>query len=135
MEPDALSSPVLIWASIIVAVAVVIAGSVPKVLGPLGKGLDEWQARRRAARLADDDADIRERDRQIAFLERRLAEQDAHHAAYRRRVAAREARWRAERIHHDAWDYRAARDAAAAGRPLPPAPEYLTPDPPEEEPS
>lgn len=64
-----IESPVVVWVLVAVAVAIAIATAVPKILGPLSQAwIDFVDARRRLA-IEADDADIREKNRQIRFLE------------------------------------------------------------------
>lgn len=133
MAPEQLTdSPVIIYASIIVGVVIVVAGSVPKVLGPIGKAIYEWQERRRAQRAAEEADELATRDQQIAYLKGRVSEQDRDHAEYRRRVSAREARWRREWTVHLIWDYAVMQRLIELGAdpPQDPAPDLMTPDPP-----
>lgn len=134
MDPSSISgvmaSPAVVYAGIVVMILIMVASAVPKILGPFGKSVQEWQDRRRAERAAKIGADISDAQRQIEHLERERDEQDARHAEYRRRVAARESRWRAEKHVHDRWDYRVQQALIGHDPPFDLAPEFMTPDPP-----
>lgn len=53
--PDVSQHPAVIWVAVVVVVIVIIAMAFPRVLGPVGKGVEDWvSARRRTAQATDD---------------------------------------------------------------------------------
>lgn len=130
-----ISSPVLVWIAMGVMAVGMIANAFPKILGPVGTGIQEWAARRRAERAARDDADIADQARQIVYLESVAARERAEHATTRATWHAREMRWVQEWAAHRVWDrdmYELAIRLGAEPTP-PPAPPFLSPDPIEED--
>lgn len=132
MEAQALTDPLVVWVGIGLVILVMVAEKFPKILGPLGDGIAEWQRDRRAARAAKDDADLAEKDRVIANLRGELACAKRSHAATRREWHEHERRWREEKRVHDAWDYAAQKALIGHEPPFDMAPDYMTPDPPKE---
>lgn len=131
MEPDDITrltqSPIAVWLVIAVMFLIMIASAVPKILGPIGTGIAEWGQRRRAERAARDDADVADLRRQNDHLQTELTRE-------RSLWARRLSRWRAEKHVHDRWDYRVQQALIGHEPPFDLAPEYMTPDPPEETP-
>lgn len=112
------SSPVLIWAAIIVGLVVMIVQAMPKVFGPLGKVVEDRQeARRRREREQEE-----HKDRMIRDLRHRVWRQ------YRR-----ERRWEAEAQEHREWDRDVLGMLTGREPPVRPGPAFMTPDAPEEE--
>ena len=87
------------------------AAAVPKILGPIGQAWADWLERRRRAAVARDDADIADRDRQIAYL-RGVADEQ------RREIARRDALIAA----HAPWDWTRYDAAVKAGHDVTPPP-------------
>lgn len=139
--------PILVYVSLVVAVLLVIAQAVPKILGPIGTGLTEWARARREKRIETREADMIDVQRQVEYLteqrhrdreehERERAADDAEmeklrreFAEYRRMWAEREARWREEWHHHRQWDYRAQEALMERTPPFDISPPFMTPDP------
>ena len=119
MDPESLTTGWGVTVGAIVAIAILLAGSFPKILGPIEGYLRERAARGREARIASDDADIQDLRRQVLYLSERLRQTDE-----------RERRWQREWEQHRAWDY-AAMQALLDGRdpPFPIPPPLMTPDP------
>lgn len=140
--------PVMIYATLVVGVLLLIAQAAPKILGPLGKAAVEWSRSRRENRIAREQADLVDVQRQVEYLteQRKLdraeharekaddaAELDAlraEFADYRRMWAEREARWRDEWQAHRRWDYEAQEALMGRKPPFDPSPPFMTPDPP-----
>ena len=139
MEPDDItrltSSPIVVWIVIVIMLLGMIASAVPKVLGPIGTGIAEWSARRRAERAARIGADIADLTRENAHLEHELEAERSKFASFRRMCAKREARWRHEWHAHRHWDFAAQEALIGRQPPFDLAPPFMTPDPPEEDPS
>lgn len=137
MDADALAhSPVIIWASVILGVAVLVATTVPKILGPLGTGLAEWAARRRQQRIDGDDADLAEAARTITGLRGQLAQERADHddtrarfADARRAWAEREKRWQEEAKRMRVWAFGIVQRFTGIDPPIEDVPLIMTPDP------
>ncbi|WP_152353338.1 hypothetical protein [Brachybacterium subflavum] len=136
-------SPVVVYVTIAVGVLLVIAQAVPKILGPLGTGVQAWSRSRREKRIADEAADMADVQRQVTYLteqrekdqarhDEEMAKQRAEFADYRRKQAAREERWRREWQHHRQWDYRAQEALIGREPPFDISPPFMTPDPPKE---
>ena len=139
--------PILVYVSLVVAVLLVIAQAVPKILGPIGTGLTEWARARREKRIESREADMIDVQRQVEYLtEQRHRDRDEHEreraadeaemeklrrefAEYRRMWAEREARWREEWHHHRQWDYRAQEALMERTPPFDISPPFMTPDP------
>ena len=140
--------PILVYVSLAVAVLLVIAQAVPKVLGPIGTGLAEWSRVRREKRIEARSADMIDVQRQVEYLtEQRRRDREEHDreraadaaeteklraefAEHRRTWAEREARWREEWHRHRQWDYRAQEALLGREPPFDIAPPFMTPDPP-----
>lgn len=103
--------PWMLYAALVVGILVIIAGAVPKILGPLGEAFDERTKRARAAAAEADDADIAEMDRKIAYLQGRVDEQLVEMRA--RDVLIAE---------HVIWDRERLMGAMMAGEDVPPPP-------------
>lgn len=136
-------SPIVVYVTIAVGVVLVVAQAVPKILGPIGTGVQTWSRSRREQRIADEAADMADVQRQVTYLtEQREKDQERHgreqaelraeFAEYRRMWAEREARWREEWQHHRQWDYRATEALIGRQPPFDISPPFMTPDPPKE---
>lgn len=82
-----------VWLVGVALSALFIAQVFPRLLGPIGTGLDAWATRRRQAAVAKDDADIADRDRQLIYLQAQRAEDHAYRQAHDAVLVA-----------HAAWD-------------------------------
>lgn len=102
--PDVATHPAVIAAAVAAAVLIIASAALPKIAEPIGHAIDGWLERRRAAAVASDDADIAERDRQIAYLQGVAAER-MREIRERDRLAA----------HHMPWDWERYRAAVKAG--------------------
>jgi len=71
--PDLNQSPVALWVLTILFILVSISAAIPKILGPLANSWKEWVDTRRRLASEADDADIREKNRQINNLTADLA--------------------------------------------------------------
>jgi hypothetical protein len=74
-----------------ISVLVLIASSVPKLLGPIGAAVSDWTSRRRRAQHAATEADVDELRGQIDVLRGALADlrgKARDHAAWDRQVYA-----------------------------------------------
>ena len=89
--------PWMLYAALVVGILVIIAGAVPKILGPLGEAFDERTKRARAAAVEADDADIAEADRKIAYLAG-VADERLRELQARDRLIAAHAIWDRERL-------------------------------------
>lgn len=140
--PPVESHPLMVYAAVAVALLVLVASAVPKILGPIGKGLADWSRSRREARIASEDADMADVQRQIAYLTEQRVEDQKRHTRERkedreafeaqlRAWAAREERWRGEWHQHISWDHELIHLALQHGVTPPPrpAPPFMTPDP------
>lgn len=139
--------PILVYVSLVVAVLLVIAQAVPKILGPIGTGMAEWARTRREKRIETRQADMIDVQRQVEYLtEQRRKDREEHEkerasdeaemeklrrefADYRRMWAEREERWREEWHRHRQWDYRAQEALIGRTPPFDIAPPFMTPDP------
>lgn len=135
------SHPVMIYATLIIGVLLVVSQAVPKILGPVGAAASDWSRRRREQRIAQEDADMADLQRQVTYLTQKRAEDRAEHAReqvelkdefaeHRRMWAEREDRWRREWHHHRQWDYQALEALTGRKPPFDPSPPFMTPDPP-----
>lgn len=139
MTPDVTSSPVLVWVGVICAALALLAGTVPKVLGPLGESITAWQKRRAELAKAREDEERADLETANADLREQLAQERTDHAATRARFAqarlewaARENRWRIEKSVLDRWIHRVTALLVGHEPPIDLAPDYMTPDPPKE---
>ena len=139
--------PILIYLSLIVSALLLLSQAVPKVLGPLGKGLTDWARSRRERRIESHQADLIDIQRQVEWLtEQRKADREEYRkekeedaaelekvkeefAEYRRRWTEREARWRGEWHRHRQWDYKAQEALVGRKPPFDISPPFMTPDP------
>lgn len=139
--------PIMVYVSLAVAVLLVIAQAVPKILGPIGTGLTEWSRQRREKRIEAREADMIDVQRQVEYLtEQRKRDREEHErerasdaaeteklraefAEHRRTWAEREARWREEWHHHRQWDYKAQEALIGRNPPFDISPPFMTPDP------
>ena len=139
--------PILVYVSLVVAVLLVIAQAVPKILGPIGTGMTEWSRQRREKRIETREADMIDVQRQVEYLtEQRKIDRMEHarekaedaaeiealkaeFAEHRRMWAGRESRWRGEWQVHRQWDYRAQEALLGREPPFDIAPPFMTPDP------
>lgn len=139
--------PILVYVSIVIAILLVIAQAVPKILGPLGTGMSEWARVRREKRIEARQADMIDVQRQVEYLtEQRQRDREEHErdreadaaemeklrqefADYRRMWAEREARWNEEWHYHRQWDYKAQEALMGRTPPFDISPPFMTPDP------
>lgn len=139
--------PILVYVSLAVAVLLVIAQAVPKILGPIGTGMTEWARARREKRIETREADMIDVQRQVEYLTEQRKRDRAEHeqekaadaaemeklrrefADYRRMWSEREARWREEWHHHRQWDYKAQEALIGRHPPFDISPPFMTPDP------
>lgn len=139
--------PLMVYVSLAVAVLLVIAQAVPKILGPIGTGMTEWSRQRREKRIETRKADMIDVQRQVEYLTEQRRRDRAEHAQekaadeaemeklrrefaeHRRMWAEREARWREEWHHHRQWDYRAQEALIGRNPPFDISPPFMTPDP------
>ena len=139
--------PLMVYVSLAVAVLLVIAQAVPKILGPIGTGLTEWSRQRREKRIEAREADMIDVQRQVEYLTEQRKKDRAEHerekeadeaemeklrrefAEYRRMWSEREARWREEWHHHRQWDYKAQEALIGRNPPFDISPPFMTPDP------
>lgn len=139
--------PIMVYVSLAVAVLLVIAQAVPKILGPIGTGMSEWSRTRREKRIEAREADMIDVQRQVEYLtEQRKRDREEHEreraadaaeteklraefADHRRTWAEREARWREEWHRHRQWDYRAQEALIGRNPPFDISPPFMTPDP------
>ena len=126
---EAVSSPLAVYAAIVLGVIIAAATAVPKIHGPNGTVTTTWAEARREERIAPEGADVRDLKRQTMHLEDRLSEKDREHSDYRRRVAARKNQWRTEKSIHDRWDYQMQQALIGHDPPIDLTPEYMTPNP------
>lgn len=106
--------PWMLYAGLVFGILILAATAVPKILGPLGTGLSEWAKNQRAAASDEDDADIAERDRQIAYLQGVAAER-------LREIKARDALV----AEHSQWDWERYGAAVKAGHDVAPPPPLI----------
>lgn len=66
--------PWILYAALLISIMVMIAQAIPKVGGSISKALADWASSQRAASADADDADIAERDREIAYIKGIAAE-------------------------------------------------------------
>ena len=139
--------PLMVYVSLAVAVLLVIAQAVPKILGPIGTGLTEWSRQRREKRIEAREADMIDVQRQVEYLTEQRKKDRAEHerekeadeaemeklrrefAEYRRMWSERESRWREEWHHHRQWDYKAQEALIGRNPPFDISPPFMTPDP------
>jgi len=139
--------PLMVYVSLAVAVLLVIAQAVPKILGPIGTGMTEWSRQRREKRIETRKADMIDVQRQVEYLTEQRKRDRAEHeqekaadaaemeklrrefADYRRMWSEREARWREEWHHHRQWDYKAQEALIGRNPPFDISPPFMTPDP------
>ena len=93
--PDVTQSPVIVWVTIAVFAAVVIAQAVPKVLGPVGTALREWTASKQRATSEATDARLESLTEDVDYLR-------AEVTALRTEMQERDQLARA----HTVWDHR-----------------------------
>lgn len=68
MAPDASSHPWMLYAVLASGILIVLAGAIPKILGPISSAMDEWSKRQRAIAVEEDDADIADLRREKEYL-------------------------------------------------------------------
>lgn len=124
MNPDELAtlpqSPVVVYVALVIAVLSMITSAFPKLLGPVGKALQEWSTRRRERRIAEEDYQVQDLRRENQYLAKRVS-----------KGVAREHRWAIEANRARVWMRKAFGLLTDQGVDIEPFPELMTPDPPE----
>lgn len=125
MNPDELAtlpqSPVVVYVALVIAVLSMITSAFPKLLGPVGKALQEWSTRRRERRIAEEDYQVQDLRRENDYLAMRVS-----------KGVAREHRWAIEANRARVWMRKAFGLLTDQGTEIEPFPELMTPDPPEQ---
>lgn len=118
MDAEAIAtSPVLVWAALVIGLLLMIVQAAPKFFGPIGKIVQSREeARRQRERAMESD-----KDRRIEDLKHRVWRQ------YKREV-----RWEREAQAHREWDRRVLELLTGREPPVEPGPTFMTPDDPEE---
>ena len=109
-----------VWLVVFVCGAIFVAQAAPKIFGPLGKLIKELGDSRRRAAVEKDDADIAERNRQIAYLNERVKTLTEDHRVRDHLI-----------YEHLGWDQQAMKQCPELGLAPPLWPEWDTHAPPE----
>lgn len=119
MAPDASSHPWMLYVVLVSGILIVLAGAIPKILGPISSAMDEWAKRQRAIAVETDDADIADLRREKEYL-RGVADERL------REIKARDALIAS----HQIWDWNRYEELVQQGK-RPAMPPPLRPDVPD----
>lgn len=120
MAPESASShPWMLYVVLGSGILVVLAGAIPKILGPISSAMDEWAKRQRAIAVEADDADIADLRREKEYL-RGVADERLREIKARDELIAS----------HQVWDWKRYEELVQQGK-RPDMPPPLRPDVPE----